>query len=480
MSVDVAIIGGGVSGLATAYGLKRLGHRVAVLERQATSGGNAVSERFGGFLMEHGPSTMNADSTAATGLSRELGIDHDRCDLGDGVRQRYLVARGRLQGISTSPLGFLFSGYLSPRARLRLLAEIAVSSRGDHGGDHNDETVMAFCTRRFGRETAERIIDPLVAGIYGGRASELSVSAVFPKLVELERNFGSVTLGLLRRRRQGRKMPGRRLFSWRNGMATLPGVLARHLDGEVTTGITVRRIIPHSGGFRVDMGAAGMLDARAVVVATQPHVASRLLEGADMDAAVAAGAIQAPPMAVVFLGYARGAVSHPLDGLGFLTPESENRNLLGTQFCSTMFDARAPEGHVSVAGYFGGARAPDLARLPEADLVALAREEFRDLIGARGDPVVARVRHWPVGLPQYRPGHRRLVNELRCLSQRLPGLYATGNYFSGPSVAACLNVAQETVVEVGNYLEKKTPTAAGAHLSKEAIHSAAQSISLPR
>ena len=144
MSVDVAIIGGGVSGLATAYGLKRLGHRVAVLERQATSGGNAVSERFGGFLMEHGPSTMNADSTAATGLSRELGIDHDRCDLGDGVRQRYLVARGRLQGISTSPLGFLFSGYLSPRARLRLLAEIAVSSRGDHGGDHNDETVMAF------------------------------------------------------------------------------------------------------------------------------------------------------------------------------------------------------------------------------------------------------------------------------------------------------------------------------------------------
>ena len=472
MIVDVAIIGGGVSGLATAYGLKRKGFHVAVLERQKSAGGNAVSERFGGFLMEHGPSTMNADSTAAVGLSRELGIDHERCDLGDGVQQRYLVARGRLEGISTGPLGFLLSG-------LRLLAEIAVSSRGDHGGDHNDETVMAFCTRRFGRETAERIIDPLVAGIYGGRASELSVSAVFPKLVELERKHGSVTLGILRGRRRGRKMPGKRLFSWRNGMATLPGILTSYMNQEVTTGITVRQIIPRRGGFRVDMGNAGMLDARAVVVATQPHVASRLLESADMDAAAAAGAIQAPPMAVVFLGYARGAVSHPLDGLGFLTPESENRNLLGAQFCSTMFDARAPEGHLAVAGYFGGVRAPDLARLPAADLVALAREEFRDLIGARGDPVVARVRHWPVGLPQYRPGHRGLVNELRCLSQRLPGLYATGNYFSGPSVAACLNVAQETVVEVGNYLEK-TSMAAGAHLSEEAIHSAAQRISLPR
>ncbi len=465
MSVDVAIIGGGISGLATAYGLKRRGYSIAVLERQTTTGGNAVSEHFGGFLMEHGPSTMNADSTAATGLSQGLGIDHERCDLGDGVQQRYLVARGRLQGISIGPLGFLLSGYLSPRARLRLLAEIAVSPRGDHGDNYDDETVMAFCTRRFGREVAERIIDPLVAGIYGGRATELSVSAVFPKLVELEKSFGSVSLGLFRRRRQGRKMPGKRLFSWKNGIATLPGTLARHLNGEVTTGATVRRIIPCGGGFKVDMGAAGMLDAQAVVVATQPHVASRLLECADEKAAAAAGAIHAPPMAVVFLGYERGAVSHPLDGLGFLTPESENRNLLGAQFCSTMFDARAPEGHVAVAGYFGGVRSPDLARLSATDLVALVREEFRDLLGAKGEPVVARVRHWPVGLPQYRSGHQGLVSELQCLNRRQPGLYVTGNYFSGPSVAACLSVARNTVAEVGSYLEK-TSTASGRGLEE--------------
>lgn len=448
MSVDVAIIGGGVSGLAAAYDLRRRGHRVAVLERQVGPGGNAVSEGIGGFLMEHGPSTMNAMYAAAGDYSRELGLDGARCDLGDGIRQRYLVAAGRLRPIAIHPLGFFLSDYLSLRARLRLFAEIAVPRRT--GGP--EETVAAFCARRFGSEFAERVIDPLVGGLYAGRAGELSMPAVFPRLVEMERDYRSVSLAVMRQRRRGGKMPGSRLFSWRGGIATLPRALACELGEAVHTGVAVRRIVPVPGGYLIEAGRAGTLRATAVVLATQPSVAAGLLEHVDPTAAEAAGGIEAPPLAVTFLGFRREQVSHPLDGLGYLTPPAEGRVLTGAQFCSTMFPGRAPDGCVAVAGYFGGARAPDVARRPAAELVALAREEFRDLIGARGEPVIARVRHWPLGLPQYRLGHAGRTADLRELAERKPGLFVTGNYFGGPSVAVCLVQARETAARVHGFL----------------------------
>lgn len=440
--IDVAIIGGGVSGLAAAYELRRLGYRAVVLERQTRPGGSAVSERIGGFLMEHGPSTVASESPAAREFSHRLDLDGERCEMGEGVRRRYLVGQGALQGISVDPFGFLRSDYLSRRARLRLLAEIAIPRRRD---DH-EESVAEFCARRFGQEFVDRVIDPLVGGIYAGQADRLSAAAAFPRLVELEQRFGSITLGMIRARRQGRRMPGSRLFSWRNGVASLPLALARELGDVVRTGVAVRRIKPIPGGFRIDAGQAGALDARAVIVATHAHVTAQLLDGVDEAAAAAAAGIAAPPLAVVFLGYERGRVEHPLDGLGFLVPRGEGRSIAGAQFCSTMFPGRSPDDHVAMAGYFGGERAPELGRLPAQDLIELARSEFGDLVGARGAPVVARARHWPLGLPQYRLGHGDRLAALNGAMQRQPGLFITGNYFAGPSVAACLAQARNTAL----------------------------------
>lgn len=449
MSIDVTIIGGGVSGLACAFDLKRRGYRVVVLERQKLAGGNAVSERRDGFLMEHGPSTMNAHVPAANAVSRELGLDGERRELGEGIRKRYLVANGQLTGIPVTPFGFFTSGYLSPLAKLRMLADFLLP----HKGDGAEETVMDFCSRRFGREFAVRVIDPMVAGIYGGRAEELSVSAIFPMLVAFEEKYGSVSLGMMHRRREGGKMPGSRLFSWRDGIATLPAELSRRLGEDIRSGVAVWRLSSASRGFRIDLGDHGSLDTRSVVVATQAHVAAQLIAETDQAGAEAATGITAPPLAVVFLGYRREQVGHPLDGLGFLTSETESRDVLGAQFCSTMFPGRAPDGHVAVSAYIGGARSPDLARLSTADLLDLAGAEFADLIGARGDPVFARVRHWPVGLPQYRQGHRGVVETLQSVGQRRHGLFLTGNYLAGPSVATCLGVARDTAEAVHAHLK---------------------------
>ena len=290
--IDVCVIGGGVSGLSVAHALRRQGHDVLVLERQVRAGGNAISERIGGFLMEHGPSTVAATATDVLGLSRDLGLDGDECAMGAGVRRRYLVSNGQLNGIRTGPLGFLLSDYLSVTARLRIMAEALIP----RGGRVSEETVADFCARRFGREFTERVMDPLVAGIYAGRADELSVTAVFPRLVALEREHGAISRALITRVRAGARMPGSRFFSWRQGVGGLPAALTRDLGGVVRTGVVVRSVRRSAAGYTLDT-STGSLSARAVVVAAQARVAAGILETLDVPGAEAAHGIAVPPLA---------------------------------------------------------------------------------------------------------------------------------------------------------------------------------------
>lgn len=436
MTHDVAVIGAGVSGLATAHELTRQGRDVVVLERQVGVGGNAISERIGGFLMEHGPSTMNAAVPEALEVAQDLGLAGSSVELGANVRKRYLLDAGKLSGISVHPLGFFTSGYLSLPARLSMLAEVLRPRRAAPA----DESIYDFTRRRFGDEFARKVMDPLVAGLFMGDSTMLSVGAVFPRLVEFERKFGSVTRAVMNARRGSH--PGRRLFSWPGGIGTLPRRLAQQLGARIYTGTTVRRIAPLSSGFDVETASSGTVRARSVVLAVQPHVAAALLDKVDPQAAGAAGGIAAPPIGVVYLGYARAQVSHPLDGLGFLSTRDDSRAVTGALFCSTMFEGRAPEGCVAISCYVGGARNPGLARLPGNDMIALAHEELSGVLGIKGQPVLSRVRHWARGLPQYHLGHPDRRKVLESTDERIPGLILTGNYLQGVSIANCLASAR--------------------------------------
>ena len=451
MTFDVAIIGSGVSGLSAAYELTGMGYKVVVLERQVNPGGNAVSERIDGFLMEHGPSSVNAQAMEAVGLSEDLGLDCVRTELGEDVKSRYLVGDGRLQGISTHPLGFLMSGYLSPMARLRLVSEMAVPRCQKTG----EESVAEFWSRRFGREFTEKVIDPLVAGLYAGKAENLSVDAVFPAIVEMEHKYGSISRAILSKRFANGKMPGRRLFSWADGIGTLSSSLAEQLGSTIRTGVTVTSLNHNANGFTVKTANSGNLNARAVIIATQPHVSSALLETIDAKAAEAISEIVAPPIAVAYLGYRRDQVDHPLDGVGYLSPANEKRMLSGALFPSTMFKGRVPEGHVALSGYIGGARAPDRAKMSADDIIAMAQDEFRDLLGTRGDPVISRVRHWPQGLPQLTKGHSERLKQIHIAERNYPGLFVTGNYFTGPAIASCLKQSFETCTRIDKYFDSQ-------------------------
>lgn len=446
MNCDVLVVGGGVSGLAVAHDLKRRGHDLLVVERQVCVGGNAVSSRFDGFLMEHGPSTMNAAVPEGLDLSRELGLASSAIELGENVRRRYLLDDRGLHGVATHPFGFLVSNYLSPGARLAMMTEILRRGRSDGA----EETVYDFVSRRFGHEFAAKVMDPLVAGLFCGNANELSVQAVFPKLVELEQQYGSVTRAVFAAKPGSQ--PGRRLFSWPQGIATLPKLLAQRLGVCVHTNSAVKRLRATGRGFET-VTTAGNISSKAVILAVQPHVAAALLENVAPEISDAAGAIAAPPLAVVYLGYKTEQVSHPLDGIGYLSTKSPHRLVTGTQFCSTMFAGRAPEGHVSIAAYVGGTRRPETAKLSEADLVGQVETELRELLGIAGPAVVRRIRRWPRGLPQYTLGHSDRVADIANAHKYLPGLYLTGNFIGGVSIANCLKTARQTAGSVDTYLQ---------------------------
>ena len=446
---DVIVIGGGISGLSTAHDLMQRGLNVTVLERQVVTGGNAISQRFDGFLMEHGPTTFNASFPDAVAQIKALGLLESASDLGPQVKKRYLRDDGKLAGIATGPTGFLRSNYLSPKARLRVLTEGFRPRK--KGGD--EETIHQFTSRRFGREFADRVIEPMAAGLFMGDASQLSIGGAFARLAAMEAEFGSITRAILQAKRGSE--PGRHLYSWRGGIATIPQALARALGDRIKTGVTVRRLRRSGQGFAVET-ATGTEYARAVVLAVQPHVAAGLIVELDPDGANAAGAIAAPAVNVVFLGYRRDQVAHPLDGLGFLSTKDPSCIVSGAQFLSTMYEGRAPEGYVGISAYAGGVRNPETAQMPEADLVGAVHTELAGLLGIKGAPVVTRTRRWALGLPQYTLGHMGRVETLKTTPDRQPGLYLTGNYIGGVSVANCMASAGEVAAKVVQELHLHT------------------------
>ena len=445
---DVIVIGGGISGLATAYDLMLRGLDVQLLERQVRVGGNAISERFDGFLMEHGPTTFNASVPEAVEQINALGLLDQAHDLGPNVKQRYLRDGGKLTGIAASPMGFFKSDYLSTKARFRILLEgLIPRNKSD-----NEETIHAFVARRFGCEFADKVMEPMAAGIFMGDSKQLSINGAFPKLAEMEQELGSITRGVLRAKRGSE--PGRHLYSWDRGIGTIPHRFSAHLGMRVHAGAAVLGLHKTASGFKVET-SHGTRKARAVVLAVQPHVAASLLENIDLDGAAAIGDISAPPINVAFFGYKREQVEHPLDGLGFLSTKDAGRILSGAQFVSTMYPGRAPDGYVSISAYAGGVRNPELATMPEVDLTAQMHKELAEMLGIKGGPVMTKVRRWALGLPQYTIGHTARQAVFAQTPERVEGLFVTGNYTQGVSVANCLKSAAGTAANVAELLVTK-------------------------
>lgn len=456
---DVVIVGGGISGLATAFRLQRAGVDVLLLENAPHVGGAIQTERAEGFIVDYGPNSALDTSPKIRDFLEQVGLMERRVDANPAARRRYVVRDGALVPLPMSPPQFLATRLFSWRAKLRLLREPFILP----APDDREETIAEFVRRRLGGEFLDYAINPFIAGVYAGDPERLSVRSAVAKIYALEKNYGSLIKGAIKgakeRKKRGHVDKTRAgLFSFRDGMAELPAALEKHLAGRVHTATTLEHWAPEEDGtgYRLTtVGGAGnrQIRTRALVFTTPAWVTADYVEARDATLAAALRDIIYPPVAVVFLGFKRVVPSRPLDGFGFLVPKVENRRILGTIWSSTIFPGHAPEGGLALTTFVGGMRQPELAHRDDAELVHLVLDDLRALMGLDGQPDLLRIRRWPRAIPQYELGHAAQVAKMEAFEARHPGVFISGNYRGGISVGDCIlnseAVAERVVAAVG-------------------------------
>lgn len=454
----VVVVGGGISGLATAYLLQKRGFDVLVLEKAGRTGGAIRSWREDGYLIEAGPNSTLETTPLLTSLIAETGIESEKRYADDRSSNRFILRDGRLVPLPMSAGAFLRTRLFGASAKLRLFREPFIRPSAPDA----EESVSEFVLRRLGKEFLDYAINPFVAGVYAGDPDQLDVRAAFPKLHELEQKYGSLIKGQIlgareRRRRGEAPRISARMFSFRDGMETLTSAVARALRS-VETNVAIRSLNPGSGdgvGWAIEAQAGSgprTYTCNALVLAAQADAAAGLVRPFAPAAADALAGIPYPPVAVVVSGFRPGAGMHALDGFGFLVPKRENRGILGTIFTSSLFADRAPEGHALLTTFVGGMRQPELALQSEERIAELALKEQTSLLGAPMHPEFVHVTSWERAIAQYVRGHLERIRRIEETETRTPGLFFCANYRGGISVGDCVKSADRTAARVEEFL----------------------------
>lgn len=451
---SVAIIGAGITGLTTAFELKRRDRAVTVYEAGPRPGGVIQSVRDPrGFLAESGPNTILETSPKIRQLVRAAGLESRRLAPDPAAEARYLARNRRPVAMPSSPPGFLTTPLFSLGAKLAVLREPFLPPRRDGV----EESIAQFVTRRFNQEFLDRAVDALVGGIYAGDPHRLSLPHAFPKLKALEDNYGSMIkgqiLGARDRKKSGEVAKDRApKFSFDEGLQVLPDTLAQSLGDDLKLNTPVERIRRTASGWEVE-GPGWCAEHAAVVYCGTAYRLAELqvINGEAVDLSLFRE-ISYPPVASVVLGFRRADVVHPCSGFGLLIPQKEGLNILGTIFSSALFPDRAPAGHLTLTSYVGGARRPELAALPGSQLVDLVCADLNVLFGLRGEPVFRHCTFYPRAIPQYNVGYGVYRNRLDELERQAPGLYFAGHYRDGVSLG-------DSIVSALNLADRLAPSA---------------------
>jgi oxygen-dependent protoporphyrinogen oxidase len=459
----VVVVGGGLTGLAAAQRLvsrasaARRPIEVVVLEAKGRIGGSIWTDRAEDFVIEGGADSFITNKPWALDLCRELGLGDQVIGTSDRNRRSFVVRDGKLQPV---PEGFalmapgrllplLASPILSARGKLRMMMDLVLPRKSDD----SDESLAAFVRRRLGREALDRLVQPLVGGIYTADPAELSLKATLPQFPAMEREHRSLIRAAIRQGRQARagerQASGARygLFaSLAGGMDTLPKALAAALPPRtVRTGAAVRRISRPDPGkpWRVELLDGPPIDASGVILSTEAHASARLIDGFDPELASQLRSIPYASSAIVTVAYRRDQVAHPLDGFGVVVPAIEGRSILAASFLSVKFPSRAPAGTALMRVFVGGATQPGLFDLEDEELKALVRGELSALLGASGEPLLIGVARHPRAMPQYTLGHLDRVAAIHQRAARHSRLILAGNAFNGVGIPDCVRSGQD-------------------------------------
>lgn len=451
--MKLVVVGGGISGLAAAHRALEVARErdvpldLTVLEARDRLGGTIQTERVDGFVVEAGPDSFLSEKPWALALCRRLGVEDQLIRTDDRFRKVYVWRAGRLHALPdgfqllapTRLAPFAASPLFSWPGKLRMAMDL-ILPRGSAG---EDESLGAFVRRRLGREALERVAQPLVAGIYTADPDDLSLAATMPRFLEVERRERSVILGLMRAAKRA-PQPGTSGARWSlfvtfgEGMGRMVDTLAARLpDSAVQLRTRVAGLERAERGWRIGVGP-GAIDADAVIVTTESHAAARLLRYVDPQLAMLLEDIPYASSATASFGYRRTDVPHPLDAFGIVVPRTEGRALLAATFSSVKYPGRAPDDHVLIRCFLGGALDARSLDTDDAALLARARDELRDALGITAAPMLTRFARHPASMPQYRVGHLARVERIERRLDTLRGLFLAGAAYRGVGLADCV------------------------------------------
>jgi oxygen-dependent protoporphyrinogen oxidase len=455
----IAIVGGGISGLAAAFALeerRRAGEALefVVYESSPRFGGVLFTEQVEGCLIEAGPDSFLTEKPWAADLCRRLGFEDQLIGSNDADRKTYILVKGKLVPM---PDGLMFmvptqlspailSSLFSPATKLRVAREWWYPARVSNG----DESVAALVERHYGAEMVDRLADPLLAGVYGGEAAQLSVRAVLPRFVEMESKYGSLGRGMLAARKNvQRSLPAPSIFSsLKGGMQQLGEALVAKLPAEaLRANSPVQAVQRQDRGWVVSAGyASDQFDA--VIVATPASAAAVLLEIASAELASELRAISYSSSVTVALGFDQNVRVALPPGFGFLVPRREGKRLLAATFVHNKFPHRAPKDIAVVRCFLGGSRDEQVLQLTDENILNIVRDELRQILGVKADPLFTRLYRWKGAMAQYTVGHLERLQRIEGLVKPLPGLALAGNAYRGIGVPDCIRSGEAAVQQV--------------------------------
>ncbi len=468
----IAIIGGGISGLSAAYTLEKKRHsgvevEYTLYEASPRLGGVLVTDRVDGCIVEAGPDSFLTEKPWASDLCKELGLGDQLIGSNDADRKTYILTRGRLiempDGlmfmVPTKILPTVLSPLFSVRTKLRMAREWFHPPHKANG----DETVAAMVERHYGPEMVDLLADPLLAGVYGGDASQLSVRAVLARFADMEAEHGSLGRAMLATRRNAPKPANgqtRPLFtSLKEGMQQMVDAVVARLDlDSVHNKAPVQAIAPEDGGWIVSAGLqSDHFDA--VILALPTRAAANLLGRAGPEIAVELGGIHYSSSVTVALGYDEKVRQSLPPGFGFLVARSEGRRMLAATFVHNKFPHRAPADRALLRCFLGGARDEQILALPDEDILRITRGELKQILNLTAEPLFTRIFKWRGAMAQYGVGHLERLQRIEALQQKLPGLALAGNGYRGIGVPDCVRsgtaAVEETLKSLGIAMGEK-------------------------
>ncbi|MGA8183193.1 MAG: protoporphyrinogen oxidase [Terriglobia bacterium] len=469
----IAIVGGGISGLTAAYKLAQARERGLpvsefLIEADNRLGGVVRTEQLEGFVLEGGPDSFISEKPEAAALCRELGLGDLLIGSNDDERQTYILHKGKLvplpEGLMllapTRIRPFLKSPLLPLSSKLMLATEWFVTPTKPR--DY-DESIGTFVRRHFGKAMLENIVDPLLAGVYGGDAMSLSVESVLPRFREMENQYGSLIRGAIAARRKVRKtgrsggkdeQKSNSLFvTLKNGLGELTKALETRLDpSRVHLGqrvVSIERVGHHwKSPYRIRCEGNQAYEAEAVILALPVHACADFFASFTEDLVDACRAVPFSSAITVNLGFDEDVAATLPPGFGFLVPAKERSRLLACTFVHRKFQYRAPPGKALLRCFLGGTRDPEIMQLSNNEIIPLVRQELRSILGLETQPLFSFISRWPSAMAQYNLGHKDRILRIAALIQKYPHLHLAGNAYTGIGLSDCIRTGKEAAEQV--------------------------------